>query len=271
MPDCRRPSVCDTLSVACSPSSLRPVPACLMPFGDLVRQLLAWPLSCSVVRHFLGVAIILRPPRKCPRGRPKTAFDAVSCVARWSLSLGRSLAWGAPRCGRRLSLPALLARRAPLPAVQPPSLSLAPAALPRPCALTLRPFVRASRCGAFPLSLAFPPPGVRAPCGCTRPATHSRPLVRGRQASRARIARPVRRDRFRSGVAGLSACRGGYALPMRLYCTALRRSPRLAGVRRRESVRRSFRLAPLGWLAVVYAVAVSIGEKFPRCPATYCV
>lgn len=198
------------------------------------------------MRHFLGVAIILRPPRKCPRGRPKTAFDAVSCVARWSLSLSRSLAWGAPRCGRRLSLPTLLARRAPLPAVQPTSLSLAPAALPRPSALTLCPFVRASRCGAFPLSLAFPPLGVRAPCGCTRPATHSRPLVRGRQASRARIARPVRGDRSRSGVAALSACRGGYALPMRSYCTALRRSTRLAGVRRRESVRRSFRLAPLG-------------------------
>ena len=111
-----------------------------------------------------------------------------------SAALGRpeyvsTLLWGAPRCGHWLSLPSLLAVMcSPAHAGNLPRFFRPPAALPRTSAVTLDPMRAGAAISAFLFGRRLQPPrastlliaaracpfhpaGVRAPCGCARPAT----------------------------------------------------------------------------------------------------
>lgn len=59
--------------------------------------------------------------RGCPCDARRGTFDVPRLVGRWICRLAAFLGWGAPRCGRRLSLPSLLGCRAPLPGCQSPT------------------------------------------------------------------------------------------------------------------------------------------------------
>lgn len=59
--------------------------------------------------------------RGCPCDARRGTFDVPRLVGRGICRLAAFLGWGAPRCGRRLSLPALLGCRAPLPGCQSPT------------------------------------------------------------------------------------------------------------------------------------------------------
>ena len=59
--------------------------------------------------------------RGCPCDARRGTFDVPRLVGRLICCLAALLGWGAPRCGRRLSLPSLLGCRAPLPGCQSPT------------------------------------------------------------------------------------------------------------------------------------------------------
>lgn len=135
--------------------------------------------------------------------------------------------WGALPCRWRLSLPSLLASPSPLPAPQSPSLSLAPAIVGQPSALTLIPRcalakktplpIRSRRCSRAPATLPhcgarpspFPPLGARTPLRSCSPRHAGNPRA------------PC--GRFcPASVAGVSACRGGIATAYAAIDTPLR-------------------------------------------------
>lgn len=162
------------------------------------------PLLCSVqVRSALALGGCLAHPSTRPNILPAYARQR-------ALNMYRSCRWGAPRlwAAALSSLPACAP--SPLPARNHLPICFATAAHPRPCALTLNPSPRSR------FRLSFRLPAARAAlllshCGALLlfPSRRSSCSLRSHSLRHAATLRAVRSNFSRSGVAALSACRGG--------------------------------------------------------------
>lgn len=116
--------------------ALCPLATALRPCGVQLKHAIG-RASRMLPRARRSVAILSSSPTLC-RDAFRLPFEGAPkmCALKYVLAYP----WGAPSCRSRLSLPALLAVRSPLPAPQSPSLSLSPAIVGRPNALTLCPW-----------------------------------------------------------------------------------------------------------------------------------